>query len=155
GGVRFVENLAGPFGGVGPPRRAGIGRQPVGGGDLGDVAELGDEHGEVPALTDGCWSAGVLDITGPPRRSQRPGRGEWRPRPRPPGPSLESGAIRSAHSYTLPGPAFDGREHASFGGAPHRRRRHARGNRRVLERGRARRVLTGPVEGHLHRPATA
>src|SRR5207247_6835840 len=48
-GVRLLENLADPRGGVGSLGRAGIGLEPVGGCDLGDVPELRDEHGEVSA----------------------------------------------------------------------------------------------------------
>ena len=57
-GVRFLENLADPRGGVGPLWRAGIGRQPVGGSGFGDVPELRDEHREVSALIHCRWAAG-------------------------------------------------------------------------------------------------
>src|SRR6516162_8800778 len=57
--VRFVEYLAYPRGGVGSLRRAGIRRQPIGGGHLGDVPELRDEHREVPAPVHRRWAAGL------------------------------------------------------------------------------------------------
>src|SRR5262249_27938709 len=75
-GVRFVEGLGYPCGGVGSLWRAGIGLEPVAGSEFGDVTELRDEHREMSAPAHVCRSAGLPVGVGERAGPARVGVGE-------------------------------------------------------------------------------
>lgn len=70
-GVWLVEYLGDPCGGVGPTWGARVRLEPVGGSGIGDVAELGDEHGEVLPAAHCSWPTGAKvpadHVAGPAR----------------------------------------------------------------------------------------